>query len=159
VIPGSSPVLRSESVSKSRGMSSRGLVEPVVEEEEIQEVIVECSLADTQTAKMMAEVKVINRILDDMGVTEHRGRFIHAYSDVLTRVQEANDILDELRSSSGISLSLAVLADISQMAITDRMLSDGRLDSTPAAPGMAIQVKRKGDIVDVWSVAKFIARL
>ncbi|KAF4690590.1 hypothetical protein FOZ60_017197 [Perkinsus olseni] len=133
--------------------------EPVVEEEEIQEVIVESSFADTQTAKMMAEVKVINRILDDMGVTEHRGRFIHAYSDVLTRVQEANDILDELRSSSGISLSLVVLADISQMAITDRMLSDGRLDSTPAAPGMAIQVKRKGDIVDVWSVAKFIARL
>ncbi|KAF4755529.1 hypothetical protein FOZ62_015427, partial [Perkinsus olseni] len=137
VIPGSSPVLRSETMSKSPGMSSRGLVEPVVEEEEIQEVIVESSLADTQTAKMMAEAKVINRILDDMGVTENRGRFIHAYSDVLTRVQEANDILDELRSSSGISLSLVVLADISQMAMSDRMLSDGRLDSTPAAPGMA----------------------
>ncbi|KAF4659916.1 hypothetical protein FOZ61_004393 [Perkinsus olseni] len=159
VVPGSSPVLRSESMSKSRGMSSRGLVEPVAEEEEIQEVIVESSLADTQTAKMMAEVKVINRILDDMGVTEHRGRFIHTYSDVLTRVQKANDILHELRSSSGISLSLVILADISQMAMSGRMLSDGSLDSTPAAPGMAIQVKRKGDIVDVWSVAKFIARL
>lgn len=59
------------------------------------------------------------------------------YSDVLTRVQEANDILHELRSSSGISLNLVLLADVSQIAEADRRRELGD-DGVSSPPGIAV---------------------
>ncbi|KAF4676637.1 hypothetical protein FOL47_005790 [Perkinsus chesapeaki] len=144
VIPGSS-IITAAAVSSSQRMSITANNMPIIEEEEIHQVMVESSMADTQTRKMASEVRAINRLLDSIGVsdvTEERGRFIEMYSGTLTRVQEANDILSELRSNSGITLNLVVLTDVSQMSEVDerrRRLTDSRRTAAAASPppGMA----------------------